>query len=109
MFTVHTIHIMREYILIRTVVPDALGGGVMSIYITDNRYSHRRPDYQFSTPSRVPIDLLQVITSVNVATVLFIHNFFKDPGNQHINRLHHRPHYTAINQYGRSGGVAILL
>jgi len=57
MFTVHTIHIKRGYTVIRTVVPDALGGGVMSIYITDNRYSHRRPDYQFSTTSRVPIDL----------------------------------------------------
>ena len=29
----------------------------MSIYITDNRDSHRRTDYQFSTTSRVPIDL----------------------------------------------------
>ena len=57
MVTVHTIHIKRGYTVIQTVVPDALGGGVMSIYITDNRYSHRRPDYQFSTPSRVPIDL----------------------------------------------------
>jgi|GEM_PF-2177954 len=57
MFTVHTIHIKRAYTVFRTVVPDALGGGVMSIYITDNRYSHRRPDYQFSTTSRVPIDL----------------------------------------------------
>ena len=57
MFKVHTIHIKRGYTVIRTVVPDALGGGVMSIYITDNRYSHRRPDYQFPTTSRVPIDL----------------------------------------------------
>ena len=29
----------------------------MSIYITDNRFSHRNPDYQFSTTYRVPIDL----------------------------------------------------
>ena len=59
MFTVHTIHIKRGYTVIRPVVPDALGGGVMSIYIKDNRDSHRRTDYQFSTTSRVPIELTQ--------------------------------------------------
>ena len=80
----------------------------MSIYITDNRYSHRRPDYQFSTTSRVPIDLTSHYFGER-GYCAFTHNFSKDPGNQHINRLHHRPHYTAIHQYGRSGGVAILL